>query len=127
MKITRKQMMDTKDAMTSIVNREMPAGCQVVDAFAVLYRSYLTEMRAMELHNNSLLTRLGQRDEKEGNFFIRPNDPNFQAYVEERTKFMMEPVDVATDPVTVSELATLEIGLKPFEKADLMAIGVLVK
>ena len=127
MKITRKQMMDTKDAMTSIVNREMPAGSSPTAVFAALYRTYSSELRMSELHNNSLLARLGQREEKDGSYFIKQSDPNFQMYVEERTKFMMEAIDVAVEPVTISELDTLEIGLKPFEMADLTSIGVLVK
>ena len=125
MKITRRQILESKEAMTSIVNREFSITGHVLPTLARLYTVYVEQIKALEIHNNALLSKLGQRDAEKNVFYIRPEDANFKTYVDERNAYMAEGVDAGVESIRLTDLKAMDIKLKPFELADLAAAGVI--
>ena len=126
MKLQRRKILEHKEAFSSLCTKEFPVSSGALETLTVLYSMLNAEVRNIEMFNNSLLARFGMKDEDKGTYFIEPTNPNFQQYMEERTSYIMSEVELPVKQITILELETLGIKLRPFENHALRDCGMLI-
>ena len=123
LRFTRKQLIDSKDAIMSFMSKDLPVGLALTSAD--IYEVVLREMRSMELHNLSQLAKYGKKNDEKHAYEMDPTNPNYQIFLKERNEFLNTTIEVKLDPIYIYDLELLGVKVKPFEVAELRALRIL--